>query len=1066
MKQEISFNSGITRFVLVLPELCRYFTAVVNQYIIAQHSEAEIHSRNLKPGSPYLGLNKFEPGDKDKFFGREKWIIELSNDLEKNNLLLLLGASGSGKSSLVQAGLIPYLSDQWGASQLVTIIFVPDNNPFTSFSENFPKKYQNKASNFFNSPNNLTLIDVIKSCQEESFKWIIFIDQFEELFARTPKLERDKFIASLIPLIQQQDESIKLILAMRSDFLDELQEYADLTNEVEKQIRLTREMTEIELRLAIAEPAARNGVTFEKGLVETIIHDFYHQAGSLPLLQYTLDLLWREDKPSENNRVLNIATYENIGGVSGALQKQADKIYNSELFNDEERKTAEKIFIELIDLKVKEPISRRVDRSQFRNNETINKVLEKLIDNRLLVSGRYRRSTVEVAHEQLLRSWQVLQKLINDKEEIIILRNRLFSDVQQWQRLKEENNHNAEKELWVGYNLEKFHRLINEEEFSSFDEETKKFIQASDERKKQLENEEEEKRQKELKLEITEKELAKESLEKERTKNKFLLTLVIATILSLLAGVLGWLFWQGKQQGILLQSIININRGEFESETIKLLPKMIEKGDKKLREAAKDKNQINKNIESAMSDYKNVLNFINLAQKQIKDSLAENPSKYKHIRQCENQYQDIREFSDNLDIRKFSDDLVTDLTKYFIQCKLINIFTYSREEKLLIKIIKIKEKASNSLTDIIWKYRIPKLEGYLKENKYGEKIGNKRPSDFEDQFTEGALRETYKILIVDLGADINKSGFIANEEEARRMPKKILLKIEKLWRQYTDQKCGWFGKEDNREADECELLNKYSLSRLIFYGPIDAQQRLEEVMKDSTFPNPESSKCENKTILDLQQSLENINTILDLQQSLENINKKPTKTISNYFQIIDGSGQITYSDYPLLVGVEEHKKEYGVIGRYNPSNRHMRLEISGRLVEIYLFEPLGENKTVDFVVKKIISNRNRGNDTFSVSGLPFNAIIETNFITQGTLKKVGNQIQGNFQTEGEVWLGEFISRYRGIIKGKFTLNIQPVETYNTDIPENYHTSEKENIKVITSVVEDCIWKKSDISSEF
>ncbi|NER05356.1 MAG: hypothetical protein F6K17_23560, partial [Okeania sp. SIO3C4] len=301
---------------------------VVNQYIIAQYSEAEIHSRNLKPGSPYLGLNKFEPGDKDKFFGREKWIIELSNDLEKNNLLLLLGASGSGKSSLIQAGLIPYLSDQWGASQLVTIIFVPNNNPFTSFSDNFPKKYQDKVSDFFNSPNNLTLSNVIKWCQEESFKWIIFIDQFEELFARTPKLERDKFIASLIPLIQQQDESIKLILAMRSDFLDELQEYADLTNEVEKQIRLTREMTEIELRLAIAEPAARNGVTFEKGLVEQIIHDFYHQAGSLPLLQYTLDLLWREDKPSENNRVLNIETYQNIGGVSGALQKQANNIYN------------------------------------------------------------------------------------------------------------------------------------------------------------------------------------------------------------------------------------------------------------------------------------------------------------------------------------------------------------------------------------------------------------------------------------------------------------------------------------------------------------------------------------------------------------------------------------------------------------------------------------------------------------------------------------------------------------------------------------------------------------------
>lgn len=128
------------------------------------------------------------------------------------------------------------------------------------------------------------------------------------------------------------------------------------------------------------------------------------------------------------------------------------------------------------------------------------------------------------------------------------------------------------------------------------------------------------------------------------------------------------------------------------------------------------------------------------------------------------------------------------------------------------------------------------------------------------------------------------------------------------------------------------------MSSLIFYGPIDAQQHLEEVMKDSTFPNPERSKCENKTIL-------------DLQQSLENLNKKPTQTISNYFQITDGSGKITYSEYPRLVPVDKEKS--GVIGSYNPSNRHMILQISGRSVEIYLFEPLGENKTVNFVVKKL-----------------------------------------------------------------------------------------------------------------
>jgi len=984
---------------------------VVNQYIIAQHSEVEIHSRTLKPGSPYLGLNKFEPGDKDKFFGREKWIIELSNDLENNNLLLLLGASGSGKSSLVQAGLIPYLSDQWGASQLVTIIFVPDNNPFASFSENFPKKYQNKASQFFNSPNNLTLIDVIKSCQEESFKWIIFIDQFEELFARTPKLERDRFIASLIPLIQQQDESIKLILAMRSDFLGELQQYADLANKVQKQMRLTIEMTEIELRLAIAEPAARNGVTFEKNLVEQIIDDFYHQAGSLPLLQYTLDLLWREDKPSENNRVLNVATYKNIGGVSGALQKQANNIYNKEL-DDEERKAAEKIFIELIDLKVKEPISRRVDRSQFRNNETINKVLGKLIDNRLLVSGRDRMSTVdestfevahtvEVAHEQLLRSWQVFQDLIHDKEEIIILRNRLFTDAQQWQRLKEENNSQAEDELWVGYKLERFHGLIDDEEFSSFSEESKKFIQASDERQKQLDNEREEKRQQELKIERTERELANQLLEKEKTKSKFLFTLVVTIILSLLAGVLGWLAW--KQQERMFQVIIDINKGQLNSETINLLSvltKLLERG----KEYEKQRD-----IENAIASYQDVLTLTHLAQKKIQDDITINPKKYKNIQR----FPDISE--------------------------------YSEDEKRLAKLKEITAKVDSLLINIVDKDRIPKLERYLKEKKYGKKKVESKPSDFEDQFTPGALQETYKILMIDLGADINKSGYIGTQEEAERMSIQILYNIEILWRENTENKCGWFGEKDNLKAPECQQLNGASLSSLIFYGPVNAQKRLEEVMKDSEFPNPESSKCVHKTIFDVQQSLS------------KNLNKKPTQVISNSFKITDGSGKIIYSQYPQLIPVGITMDQ--VIGGYNPNNNQLMLEVNGRLVEMYLLEPLVDNKPVQFVVKKIIRLNDDGNNFIAKFLPPYNIMIAGSSITEGNLEKIGNQIKGDFKTEESIWLGDFIARYKGIVQGEFTLNIAPSQEYKT--PENI-----ENNKVITSLVEDCIWKKSDISSEF
>ncbi len=385
-------------------------------FIVSNQPEDRIKDRDLIEESPYKGLEKFEPEDKDKFFGREQLIDSLSKYLEENNLLLLLGASGSGKSSLVRAGLIPKFLNK----KFVNLTFVPDEDPFESLYGCLIPKYGLAKAKIARRGESDTLVQVIQTLKQDS-QWLIFIDQFEELFTRSHKGKSEKFIDSITQLIATQNSSVKTVLVMRSDFLDEFSPYPNLGNIHDHHSRMVTDMSDSELKLAITEPAARNGVTFEKGLVKRIIDDFYQQAGSLPLLQYTLDLLWREDKPSENNRVLNIATYQAIGGVSGALQQQANYIYNKKL-NNKEKKAAEKIFIELIDIAAKEPVSRRIEPSQFRNDYIIQSTLNKLIGYRLLVSGRYQ-STVEVAHEELLRSWQDFQKLIQEKEEIIILRS-------------------------------------------------------------------------------------------------------------------------------------------------------------------------------------------------------------------------------------------------------------------------------------------------------------------------------------------------------------------------------------------------------------------------------------------------------------------------------------------------------------------------------------------------------------------------------------------------------------------------------------------------------------------
>ncbi|MFN9315256.1 MAG: NACHT and WD repeat domain-containing protein [Microcystis sp.] len=450
---------------------------VINQYIITQKSGVEIQAQTLITGSPYLGLRKFEVDDKDRFFGRDNWIIELTDYLKQKNVLLLLGASGSGKSSLVQAGLIPKLKDNLGANKLVNLTFVPDVNPFESFYGCLlANRYKQSQAKLAQSVQEDTLIKVVEGLKNNSDLWFIFIDQFEELFTRTPKTERDIFIKSLVNLIEKNDSWVKIVMTMRADFLDKLSPYPSLGKIHDQYSKMLTDMDESQLRLAIAEPAARNGVIFEKGLINQIVADFYEQAGSLPLLQYTLDLLWQKNHIQE--RILNIKIYQEIGGVTGALEKQADKIYSQ--FNEQQRKAAEEIFLELISLEGEKAVSRRANKSSFEQEEMQREVLYQLIDNRLLVSkGEDGKATVEVAHEELLRCWKVLQDLIREKEEIIVLRSRLYADAKQWDDLQKQDAVKASSELWGGSKLAKIVEFQKNNSLPNLEAVAIEFIKAS-----------------------------------------------------------------------------------------------------------------------------------------------------------------------------------------------------------------------------------------------------------------------------------------------------------------------------------------------------------------------------------------------------------------------------------------------------------------------------------------------------------------------------------------------------------------------------------------------------------
>jgi len=426
-----------------------------SQKQIIQISVDEIKTRKFIVPSPYKGLKKFEIEDSERFFGRDQFLKELVAEIDQTDLILLLGASGSGKSSVVRAGLIPLLYEKWGTN-LFTLMFTPDQDPFESLYASLLNRYKQLEAQTARKSDINTLTQVVNKLKPTESNWFIFIDQFEELFTTSQADKRDVFIASLVKLVralnQDKIHSVKVLATMRADLLDRLSPHPALVKATNNHRPFIAEMQPDELRLAIEQPAARHGVVFEDGLVEEIIKDVQGQAGYLPLLQYTLNLLWETEVKTGDirDRTLNIRTYRDLGGVRGALQTHVNQIY--EALSGEEQLAAQRIFLKIVKISEKpelgiewKPVRKKALSSDF-NDSLERQVLSTLINANLLVSNRKpdsQISTIEIAHEVLLTSWKALNDWISENRQAIDLRNRLDEDVNLWLSKKK-----AESELW------------------------------------------------------------------------------------------------------------------------------------------------------------------------------------------------------------------------------------------------------------------------------------------------------------------------------------------------------------------------------------------------------------------------------------------------------------------------------------------------------------------------------------------------------------------------------------------------------------------------------------------
>lgn len=427
-----------------------------------------VTQKSLVTTSPYRGLDRFEDRDKDLFFGRDQLIKSLLAQLSASNVLLVLGASGSGKSSVVRAGLLPQLAKLIGA-RFRYFTLVPDVNPFESLRSAIQAAgFTQAQTRELGDAKPETPSKLIHTLQREGDQWLFFVDQFEEMFTVGDEKLRASFVAALTQIAQDPNGSTKLVLAMRADFLDRFSPFPQFAKIIEKNIDFVADMHTDELRQAIEQPAARHGVVFEQGLVEEIIKDVQGQAGSLPLLQYTLDLLWQEEVREDGlaDRHLNTRAYRELGGVRGALQKRADEIYAS-FGVDPDAKTptpqqeiVRQIFLRLVDLAGEgsndaawRPVRRRASMTIFTTAQE-QKILQALINQKLLVSNREGDdATVEVAHEALFTSWGRLKNWIEAGKQVIFARNRLADDARRWQRRQQEGDTGADEELLGGSRL-------------------------------------------------------------------------------------------------------------------------------------------------------------------------------------------------------------------------------------------------------------------------------------------------------------------------------------------------------------------------------------------------------------------------------------------------------------------------------------------------------------------------------------------------------------------------------------------------------------------------------------
>lgn len=407
-----------------------------------EHTDAAaaLADRQLQRVNPYKGLRAFAEADAAQFFGRDRLALELSDAVMKRELLIVVGSSGSGKSSLVHAGAVPLLRQR---TDLFIVSFAPGAEPSAHMADAISEVVVGQRDNVSRARRDVSLLEQLVPPGD----LVMVIDQAEELWTLSDAAARATFLGELRGLLESPSSRVRVVMTVRADFFDRLLDDSTLGPMAQANTFVVTPMTADELHDAVVKPAARVGVTFDDHLVTTIVRDLGTGTTGLPVLQFALAQMY----DARTSATITAVDYARIGELGGALARHAEELFAG--LGPEGQAEARELFSRLAAPSHDNSFTAR---RKVRLAETTNvsrAVIDVFADARLLVfdhDSTTREPTVEIAHEALFQQWPRLRGWIDAERAWLEVRRGLTDAAQSW-----DSSARDDAELFRGSKLER-----------------------------------------------------------------------------------------------------------------------------------------------------------------------------------------------------------------------------------------------------------------------------------------------------------------------------------------------------------------------------------------------------------------------------------------------------------------------------------------------------------------------------------------------------------------------------------------------------------------------------------